>query len=150
MKFDDLAVSFNGSNLRCKLCDDHASRQLGMMGIEHLDPDCGVFFDMGTVGPVSFWMKNTLVPLDIVALDEQMNVLQVGSMEPHVGKFSFDGPVRYVVEANRGWCQAHGVGQGCRMMISSDRELAELVESRSEEHTSELQSHVRTRMPSSA
>lgn len=127
--FDERTLDFGGANLSVGVCDTENKRARGLMGVESMPHDCGMLFVMDEPGPVSFWMKNTLIPLDIVALDEQMNVLQVGSMEPHIGKFSCDGPVRYVVEANKGWCQAHGVGPGCGVMMNNDSMLQDLVES---------------------
>lgn len=118
-------IDFMGRCLNCRVCDDEASRQKGLMGVTSLPQDEGAFFDMGASGPVGFWMKDTLVPLDIVALDEDAVVLKVGKMEPHTGKFTCDGPVRYVVEANSGWFE--GLVPGMRLTMRDENLFEEAV-----------------------
>jgi uncharacterized protein len=41
-------------------------QQLGLMFRASLSPDAGMLFDFGQTKPASFWMKNTLIPLDML------------------------------------------------------------------------------------
>lgn len=62
----------------------------------------GMLFDMGPSKVNSMWMKNTYIPLDIIFLDENMNI--VGYKEnniPHsLKQIKIDKPSRYVLEMN--------------------------------------------------
>jgi uncharacterized protein len=78
----------------------------GLMNIKTpLQNNNGMLFDMSPVKKKhSMWMKNTFIPLDIIFLDENMNI--VGYKEnnkPHSLKsISIDKPSRYVLEMNAG------------------------------------------------
>ena len=86
----------------------------GLMYRQHLPPDDGMLFLMGAEDDWHFWMKNTLIPLDIVFITRDFKVAGVlEHMKPldrtskAVGK-----PSLYVLEVNAGWTKAHGVQSG--------------------------------------
>ena len=88
--------------------------QRGLMYRRHMPPDAGMLFLFRKSKVQSFWMKNTLIPLDMIFVSEDMVVVGiVERAEPQtltsrtVGK-----PSRYVIEVNGGWTQAHGVVAG--------------------------------------
>lgn len=118
--FNDCVLQFGGCQLNAKLCDDETSRARGLMGVKNLPHNCGMLFVMDELGPASFWMKNTHIPLDIAFLDEGMRILDIGQMEPHTGRCECSGPVRYVVEANEGWFQRSGIQPGDRMTMNDN------------------------------
>jgi uncharacterized membrane protein (UPF0127 family) len=69
----------------------------------------------------SFWMKSTLIPLDMVFVDEGGTIVGiVERAEPRtltprtVGK-----PSRYVLEVNGGWAASHGVRAGDRVRFEN-------------------------------
>lgn len=91
--------------------------QRGLMYRRFLGPDAGMLFLMGDEDDHYFWMKNTLIPLDIVFISADKTVAGIlENMQPHdthskgVGKLSL-----YVLEVNAGWTRAHGVGPGTRI-----------------------------------
>jgi len=92
------------------------ARARGLMGRPHLDPDAGMIFLFGDDAPHSFWMKNTLIPLDIVFIGEDGRVAAVTEREP-LSLRGDDGGVksRYVLEVNGGWVRQHGVKPGDRV-----------------------------------
>lgn len=91
--------------------------QKGLMYRKFLPPDAGMLFLMGDEDDHYFWMKNTLIPLDIAFIGADMTVAGVlENMQPHdtsskgVGK-----PSLYVLEVNAGWTKAHGVTAGTKV-----------------------------------
>ena len=52
------------------------------MNRESLQQDAGMLFVFDTPGSYGFWMKNTLIPLDIVWMDENLVVVDVATMTP--------------------------------------------------------------------
>ena len=76
----------------------------GLMFVKKpLNPRYGMLFDMGYKNN-SMWMKNTYIPLDIIFLDENMNIIGYKeNNQPHSLKYiSIDKPSRYVLEMNAG------------------------------------------------
>ena len=88
--------------------------QLGLMYRTNLAPDTGMLFLFRTPKVQTFWMKNTLIPLDMIFVGADMKVVGVvANAEPKtLTSRQVDGPSQYVVEVNGGWAKAHGVGAG--------------------------------------
>jgi uncharacterized protein len=94
----------------------------GLMFRERLGADEGMLFVFPQSGDHPFWMKNTLIPLDMIFIDERREVVGVVeraeplTTEPRsVGRAS-----RYVLEVNGGWSAAHGVAAGDRARFEGD------------------------------
>ena len=63
-----------------EIADDDAERRDGLMWRESLAPDRGMLFDFKAEGPRSFWMKNTLIPLDIIYIAADGTVVSIAPM----------------------------------------------------------------------
>lgn len=118
--FDSCNLNFKNCELSVDICDTEQTRSQGLMHIRHMPDNCGMLFVMDRPGPASFWMKDTLIPLDIAFLDKEMRVIKIGQMEPHIGNCECFGPVRYVVETNRGWFDKNGVMLGDKMTMNDE------------------------------
>ena len=86
---------------------------------QHLPPDDGMVFVMGKVKDWSFWMHNTLIPLDMIYLGDDRRVVGVvANAEPSTDTQRTVGkPSRYVVEVGGGEAAAHAVGPGTRAVF---------------------------------
>ena len=91
-----------------------AKVEKGLMFREHLPPDDGMLFLMNVERVHTFWMKNTLISLDIIFIGKDMtvagisqNALPRSEAILQVGKPSF-----YVLEVNGGWTAQHKVTAG--------------------------------------
>jgi uncharacterized membrane protein (UPF0127 family) len=86
----------------------------GLMYRQHLPPDDGMLFLMGEVADHHFWMKNTLIPLDILFITEDLKVAGIlYDMKPRdMTSKSVGTPSLYVLEVNAGWAKAKGVTAG--------------------------------------
>jgi uncharacterized protein len=91
-----------------------AGIHLGLMHRERLDADAGMLFLDEAEERRSFWMKNTLVPLDILFLDRAgVIVSMVHRAEPMTTRSRSSGrPCAAVLEVNGGWAEARDVAPG--------------------------------------
>jgi len=100
--------------VRVELARTPAEITRGLMFRERLDEDAGMLFMFQDSRVRSFWMKNTLIPLDMLFIDEQFRVVGVvENAEPETTtQRSVGVPSRYVLEVNGGLAKSHGVGAG--------------------------------------
>lgn len=91
----------------------------GLMFRKSLGQDEGMLFVFAESEDHSFWMKNTLIPLDMIFVDARGTVVGiVERAEPLTTTARTVGaPSRFVVEVNGGWCAAHGVSRGDRVTL---------------------------------
>lgn len=88
--------------------------QRGLMYRKFLPPDGGMIFLFRKTTVQSFWMKNTLIPLDMIFVTADLSVAGVvENAEPQTTRSRTVGkPSLYVIETNGGWTKEHGVVAG--------------------------------------
>ncbi|HNZ42901.1 MAG TPA: DUF192 domain-containing protein [Bacteroidales bacterium] len=97
-----------------EIADNDIERTQGLMYRKSMPDSCGMLFIFETMQPLSFWMKNTYIPLDIIYLD---NAYRIVSIAPYTQPLSEEAipsgsEARYVVEVNAGFCDRHKVVVG--------------------------------------
>ena len=86
----------------------------GLMFRKTLPPDAGMLFDYRTPSMAAMWMKNTLIPLDMLFVDAQGRVINIheravpGSLDP----IAAAAPARAVIELNGGTVARLGIAPG--------------------------------------
>ncbi len=103
------------------------SRRRGWMGRARLPEDRGMIFLYPDARPISFWMKNCLVPIDAAFIAESGQIVNIQEMSPPDPTSEVDppsypsaAPVRIVLEMPGGWFRDHGVGRGDRVELSAE------------------------------
>ncbi len=111
--------SRNGQhNFAVEIVDTPETRARGLMYREELAPDAGMLFDFRESRPVSFWMRNTLIPLDMIFITEEGLIANVHAQaRPHdPTSIPSDGPVMFVLEIPGGRAAELGIAAGDRVM----------------------------------
>lgn len=92
-------------------------RSRGLMHRESLSQSRGMLFVYPRPGAVGFWMKNTLIPLDMIFLDEAGRVVKVHhEAQPHDQTvIRGGGDVKAVLEINGGLARRMGIAAGSEM-----------------------------------
>jgi uncharacterized membrane protein (UPF0127 family) len=97
-------------------------REKGLMGVMHLPAHTGMLFIFDRDGPVAFWMKNTLIPLDMVFVGQDGIVRRVYANVPVVAHTLPDsqipveqGTAKYVIELPAGEAAKDGLREGARV-----------------------------------
>ncbi|MBE7186345.1 MAG: DUF192 domain-containing protein [Methylobacterium mesophilicum] len=112
-----LETSSGKHALVVELAETSAEREKGLMFRRSMAADHGMLFDFDESRPVTMWMKNTLIPLDMLFMDDAGVVTQVKRMaKPEsLDLIPSGGPVRYVLELNGGAADRFGVKNGDRL-----------------------------------
>ena len=77
-------ITVSGDTYKVLIAQTEEEKEQGLQGVESLEPDEGMLFDYSEELPteLSFWMKDTLIPLDIIFINEKGIVIQVSEGEP--------------------------------------------------------------------
>jgi uncharacterized protein len=107
-------VRIGNSTLTVEIAATVEEQQIGLMNRKTLPENEGMIFVYSPPRPVAFWMKNTLIPLSAAFVAVDGTVVKIAEMEPLDEKthHAADVPVKYVIEANRGWFKKAGVSVG--------------------------------------
>ena len=74
----EVVTSQGRAKFQVELADNDAERERGLMFRKSLAPDRGMLFDFKAPREVAFWMRNTLIPLDIIFIRADGRVLTLG------------------------------------------------------------------------
>lgn len=110
------------ATVRAQVARTNAQRERGLMGVTSLKPHTGMLFVFSNDAPVGFWMKDTLIPLDMVFIGAKGQVRSVAANVPVVPLDTPDAaiPVRngvgkYVLELPAGEALRDGLRAGVRV-----------------------------------
>lgn len=94
------------------------ARAKGLMGRLSLSPDSGMLFVFREEQHVSFWMKDTLLPLSIAFIKSDGTISQIRLMQPLSEEaIRSSKPVKYALETNQGWFERNNIKKGDKIYI---------------------------------
>jgi uncharacterized protein len=104
-----------------ELARTQEEQRQGLMHRQSLPPDAGMLFVFDREQDHAFWMENTLIPLDMIFVDDEGGIVGiVENAEPLTrSPRRVDGSSRFVLEVNGGWSKAHGVAKGDRVRFEN-------------------------------
>lgn len=102
------------TTLEIEVADDYAEREQGLMYRDSMAENNGMLFLMEAEEPQTFWMKNTIISLDIIYADAEKRIV---SISKNCKPYSLDQipsvkPASYVVEVNAGYTAQYGIKVG--------------------------------------
>lgn len=102
------------ASVAVEIADSFASREYGLMFRKHLDEDAGMIFIFKAPQHLEFWMKNTIIPLDMIFAGSDGKIVGiVRRAEPFSETIdSVEGDSQYVLEVNGGFCDRHHIEPG--------------------------------------
>ena len=93
-----------------------ATGQIGLMHRFSLAPDHGMLFVHDAPRMLSFWMRNTYIPLSIAFIDANGRIINIEDMAPQVERLTWStGPALYALEMKKGWFAQKGIGPGAEV-----------------------------------
>jgi len=100
-----------------EIADSDAARHLGLMFREGMNEDQGMLFIFPKEEPQSFYMKNTVLPLDIIFVNASKKIVKIHSDTEPFSEKSLPSvkPALYVVEVNAGFTKKFGIKEGSQI-----------------------------------
>lgn len=112
------------AELRLQVARTPAEQERGLMFRTSLPAHGGMLFVFENDGEIAFWMKNTLIPLDMVFVGADGLVRQVDADVPTPAPGTSDdriprvsGLARYVIELGAGEARRDGIAPGVKLSI---------------------------------
>jgi uncharacterized membrane protein (UPF0127 family) len=102
------------ATLHTEVAANETQREIGLMHVAHMGDNNGMIFLMPAVTRVSFWMKDTLIPLSIAFIDPKGTILEIHDMKAMdtTTLNSDSNQVAYALEANLHWFALNGIKPG--------------------------------------
>lgn len=113
----ELRWSGGAARFRVEIADTAAEREKGLMFREKLSASAGMLFVYDAPEHAYYWMKNTLIPLDIVFVNSAGTVTRIAADAVPGDETALDGGegVRYVLEINGGMAKRLGLAEGAQL-----------------------------------
>ena len=112
-------VTKNGTNrFTVELAISPQEQELGLQHRKELAPDHGMLFVFDRVETASFWMKNTIVPLDIIFVNADGSIHRIAenAVPMSLDQIPSQGPVRGVLEVLAGTSKRLGLAPGDKIV----------------------------------
>lgn len=111
-----ISVDVAGHSVKAEVARSEEEQSRGLMYRRALGKNEGMLFVYEDDRVLTFWMKNTFVPLDILYLKADHTVATIKQMNPQTTRtHSSEVAVRYALEVNQGWAKKNGVEPGAEV-----------------------------------
>ena len=97
----EIKIEIGSKKYTVKLAESDEDHDKGLQGVTELPENKGMLFIFSEPDEISFYMKDTHIPLDIIFIDEEMNVISVHEGVPESEDLITEQNVMYVLELNK-------------------------------------------------
>lgn len=113
----DLRGDWGQAHFTVEVADDAQEQAKGLMFRENLPKSAGMLFVYDSPRHARFWMKNTLIPLDMIFLDQTGQVLRIAQNARPLDETPIDGGdgVLMILEINGGLANGLGISVGSQL-----------------------------------
>lgn len=115
-------ITIGDKKYKVEIADTSEKQEKGLMGRKSLPENQGMLFIYDEPQDLSYWMKNTLISLDIIFIDDDMEVVSVKQGQPMSEEPITEDDVQYVLEVNSN----SGIEEGDQLVVedSDDKEYS--------------------------
>ena len=106
-----------------EIADNDQKTSQGLMYRSSMPENAGMLFFMDSQRIQGFWMKNTYIPLDMIFVNSEMEVVTIHANTTPMKESSYfsTAPALYVVEVNAGFCRKNNIQVGDKIKFSINR-----------------------------
>ena len=116
LQMEQTEIKIGKKKYTVKLAKTDEQREKGLMNIKEMPNNEGMLFIFDKPQTVGFWMKDTYIPLDIIFIDDDCEVLSIYKGKPLDETIAEEDDVKYVLELN----QNSGVEEGDELDYDED------------------------------
>ena len=116
LQMEKTEIKIGKKKYNVKLAKTEEQRERGLMDIKEMPDNEGMLFIFDEPQTVGFWMKDTYIPLDIIFIDDDSEVISIYKGEPLDESIAEEDNVKYVLELN----QDSGVKEGDELDYDED------------------------------
>lgn len=116
LQMEQTEIKIGKKKCTVKLAKTEEQREKGLMDIKEMPDNEGMLFIFDKPQTVGFWMKDTYIPLDIIFIDDDNEVLSIYKGKPLDETIAEEDSVKYVLELN----QNSGVEEGDELDYDED------------------------------
>ncbi len=131
VSFETVKIKVDKQEIKVRVADTDQKRSRGLMFVKSLPADEGMLFVFEGEQPLSFWMKNTLIPLSIGFFDDHGALVDMKEMKPAESlivktppTYESKSPASFALEMNAGWFTKRHIGTGARLSLAGDTKSA--------------------------
>ncbi len=121
IKFDKSEISINDVSIKVEIANTPEKRRQGLMYRKKLSEFSGMLFKYDSEDILSFWMKNTYIPLSIAFIASDGTIKEILHMKPESqrpARSSFF--CKYALEMNQGFFKQHNIQVGDKVLFSKN------------------------------
>jgi uncharacterized protein len=123
-EYKKIKATIAGKTIQVYLAENDLQRQQGLMFIRQLEKDLGMMFVFDQEQPLSFWMKNTVIPLSIgffnkdgVLVDVQEMPVAASIMDQQPPSYTSKKSAMYALEMNKNWFASNKIKPGAKIIL---------------------------------
>lgn len=119
-RYKTTILGIGSTTVAAEVADTPALRERGLGGRTSLEEGRGMWFVFDTDGLWPFWMKDTLIALDIIWVDAGGTIVTIAHSvlpESYPQAFAPTSPARYVLEVPGGLASRHGIAEGQKVVV---------------------------------
>ena len=116
-------INIGNKTYKCQVAKNEEDRQKGLQGVEHLPVDEGMLFVWEDEGTREMWMKDTKIPLDQIAINDDDEVVLVYTAQPEDETLVPFINTKYILEVNA----ESGIVEGDEFEIDDSDDLNKYV-----------------------
>lgn len=120
----DIVTQSGKHTFKVALATTPESRSRGLMDITSMESDQGMLFIFPESLMLSFWMKNTYIPLDIIFIDENFEIIKIHENTlplNEIIQYPSEQPAKYVLEINAKISKEKGIRPGDKVELEISR-----------------------------
>ena len=106
--------------INAEIADDSNEMEKGLMFREKLNENDGMLFVFDDESYQAFWMKNTLIPLDMIFIDKNFEIIDIKNAHPckvePCDLYKSAKPAKYVLEVNGGFAAKNNIKTGDKLI----------------------------------
>jgi len=105
------------SEIRVAVVDTDEKRNMGLMDVRDMPENRGMLFIFEKEAPLTFWMANTPLSLDIIYVNAQKEIVTIHTNTPPLSEKNFDSSsdAMYAIEVNAGYCLKYDIREGLKV-----------------------------------